>query len=235
MAPRREHGADDAFPVSDIDRGSRQPALSCCSRVFTRWARTRNSTRRVIGWVNRRAPGGQARHAHAPRVRRTRPPAARDAPTEEPCRLVSMRRSANIAAPHRQALGARQPGSMEYEVMAEIRTSSTAAGRHLPTTIRSSAAPERLRATAEKQPADAGRGNLLIDAGREFDYYASDVTPHAARRRSLQPPPARDPRGRARGAESRDPRSVRAGAHWNEPHEAAVRAIAAGPVVRISL
>ena len=74
---------------------------------------------------------------------------------------------------------------------------------------------------------------LLIDAGCELDYYASDVT------RTLPVGGRYSRRQRAvyevvLEAQRAAIAKVRAGAHWNEPHEAAVRAITQG-LVRLGL
>jgi Xaa-Pro aminopeptidase len=70
---------------------------------------------------------------------------------------------------------------------------------------------------------------LLIDAGCEYDYYASDVT------RTLPVGGRYSRRQRAvyeivLEAQQAAIAKARAGAHWNEPHEAAVRAITRGLV-----
>jgi Xaa-Pro aminopeptidase len=74
---------------------------------------------------------------------------------------------------------------------------------------------------------------LLIDAGCEYQYYASDVT------RTLPVNGRYTPRQRAvyevvLAAQRAAMAKVRAGAVWNDPHEAAVRAITQG-LVRIGL
>jgi Xaa-Pro aminopeptidase len=74
---------------------------------------------------------------------------------------------------------------------------------------------------------------LLIDAGCEYDYYASDVT------RTLPIGGRYSRRQRAvydvvLAAHDAAIAKVRAGAHWNEPHEAAVRVITQG-LVRLGL
>ena len=75
---------------------------------------------------------------------------------------------------------------------------------------------------------------LLIDAGCEFDYYASDVTRTFPVGGRLQPRAARRLRSGAGGAAGGDREGRGPGTHWNEPHEAAVRAITQG-LVRLGL
>jgi Xaa-Pro aminopeptidase len=74
---------------------------------------------------------------------------------------------------------------------------------------------------------------LLVDAGCEFDYYASDVTRtfpvggrYGRRQRAVYEVVLE--------AQKAAIAKVRAGAHWNEPHAAAVRAITQG-LVRLGL
>ena len=74
---------------------------------------------------------------------------------------------------------------------------------------------------------------LLIDAGCEYQYYASDVTrtlPVGGRYKARQ----RDVYEVVLEAQKAAIAKVRAGCHWNDPHEAAVRAITRG-LVRIGL
>ena len=78
-----------------------------------------------------------------------------------------------------------------------------------------------------------GEKTLLIDAGCEYDYYASDVT------RTLPVGGRYSRRQRAvyevvLEAQRAAIDKVRAGAHWNAPHEAAVRVITRG-LVRLGL
>jgi Xaa-Pro aminopeptidase len=74
---------------------------------------------------------------------------------------------------------------------------------------------------------------LLIDAGCEFQYYASDVTrtlPVGGRYKARQ----RDIYEIVLEAQKAAIAKVRPGCHWNDPHDAAVRVITRG-LVRIGL
>jgi len=230
----REYGADDAFPVSDIDE-ILPGLLERCSRVFYTMGTHPEFDKRVIGWVNRlRSQGKHGMHTPHEFV-------ALDHPlhemrlTKSRSELVSMRRSANIAcAAHRRALGAAVPGSMEYEVMAEILHEFHRRRADISYYPIVGSGPNACVLHYRENSRQMQDGELLlIDAGCEFDYYASDVT------RTLPVGGRYNRRQRAiyeivleaqRAAISK----VRAGAHWNEPHEAAVRAITQG-LVRIGL
>jgi Xaa-Pro aminopeptidase len=230
----REHGADDAFPVGDIDE-ILPGLLERCERVFYTMGAHPEFDKRVIGWVNRlRAEGGRGRHVPHEFV-------ALDHPLHEMrlfksrAEVASMRRSAAIAcAAHRRALGAARPGAMEYEVMAEIlhEFHRRQADISYPPIVGSG--PNSCVLHYRENSREMQEGELLlIDAGCEYDYYASDVT------RTLPVGGRYDRRQRAvyevvLEAQKAAIAKVRAGAHWNAPHEAAVRAITQG-LVRIGL
>ncbi len=230
----KAYGADDAFPVSDIDE-ILPGLLERCSRVFYTMGTHPEFDKRVIGWVNHlRSQGKHGTHTPHEFV-------ALDHPlhemrlTKSRAELVSMRRSANIAcAAHRRALGAAQPGSMEYEVMAEILHEFHRRRADISYYPIVGSGPNACVLHYRENSRQMQEGELLlIDAGCEFDYYASDVT------RTLPVGGRYNRRQRAiyeivLEAQKAAISKVRAGAHWNEPHEAAVRAITRG-LVRIGL
>jgi Xaa-Pro aminopeptidase len=230
----RDYGADDAFPIADIDE-ILPGLLERCSRVFYTMGAHPEFDKRVIGWVNRlRAQSKQGKHTphefvtldhplHEMRLFKSR------------SELVSMRRSAAIAcAAHRRALRATAPRRMEYEVMAEIlhefHRRRADVSYHPIVGSGPNACVLHYRANSRQmQEGDL----LLIDAGCEFDYYASDVT------RTLPVGGRYGKRQRAvydvvLEAQLAAIAKVRAGAHWNDPHEAAVRTITRG-LVRLGL
>ena len=230
----KDYGADDAFPVSDIDE-ILPGLLERCSRVFYTMGTHPEFDKRVIGWVNRlRSQGKHGMHTPHEFV-------ALDHPlhemrlTKSRAELVSMRRSATIAcAAHRRALGAAMPGSMEYEVMAEILHEFHRRRADISYYPIVGSGPNACVLHYRENSRQMQDGELLlIDAGCEFDYYASDVT------RTLPVGGRYNRRQRAiyeivLEAQKAAISKVRAGAHWNEPHEAAVRAITQG-LVRIGL
>ena len=149
--------------------------------------------------------------------------------------LVSMRRSAAIAcAAHRRALASARPGRMEYEVMADILHEFHRRHADISYYPIVGSGPNSCVLHYRDNSRQMLEGELLlIDAGCEFDYYASDVT------RTLPVSGRYGRRQRAvyeivLEAQQAAIAKVRAGAHWNEPHQAAVRAITKG-LVRIGL
>jgi Xaa-Pro aminopeptidase len=229
-----EFGADDAFPIQDIDE-ILPGLLERCARVFYTMGAHPEFDKRVIGWVNRlRSQAKQGAHTPHEFV-------ALDHPLHEMrlfksrVELATMRRSAQIAcAAHRRALAVAAPGRMEYEVMAELlhefHRRRADISYHPIVGSGPNSCVLHYRANA-RQMKDGDL--LLIDAGCEYQYYASDVT------RTLPVNGRYSPRQRAvyeivLAAQQAAIAKVHAGAAWNDPHEAAVRAITQG-LVRVGL
>jgi Xaa-Pro aminopeptidase len=146
-----------------------------------------------------------------------------------------MRKAARIAAgAHVRAMRACRPGMMEYEIEAEFLHEF-----------------RRHDATTSYQPIVGGGANgcilhyienrdrlvegelLLIDAGCEYECYASDITrtfPVSGRFSPVQRALYEVVLEAQLAAIAR----IRPGNHWNEPHDAAVRALTRG-LVRLGL
>jgi Xaa-Pro aminopeptidase len=230
----RDYGADDAFPIQDIDE-ILPGLLERCSRVFYTMGTHPEFDRRVIGWVNRlRSQGKQGLHTPQEFV-------ALDHPLHEMrlfksrAELAAMRRAARIAcAAHRRALAATAPGCMEYEVMAEILHEFHSHRADISYHPIVGSGPNSCVLHYRDNDRQMKEGELLlIDAGCEYEYYASDVTrtlPVSGRYSARQ----RDVYEIVLEAQHAAIAKVRAGGHWNDPHDAAVRAITRG-LVRIGL
>ncbi len=224
------YGADDAFPIADIDE-ILPGLLESRSRVYYTMGRDPEFDHRLIGWVNGlKAQAKQGTHAphefvalehllHDLRLYKSRP------------ELDTMRRSAQIAvAAHRRAMRAARPGGTDYEVAAELLHEF-----------------HRNRAEPSYHPIVGGGANacvlhyrdnsaplhdgdlLLIDAGCEYEYYASDIT------RTFPVNGRYTPAQRAvyevvLEAQAAAIAKCRPGNHWNDPHDAAVRSVTQGLV-----
>ena len=230
----KDHGADDAFPIQDIDE-ILPGLLERCSRVFYTMGAHPEFDKHVIGWVNRlRSQSKQGSHTPQEFV-------ALDHPLHEMrlfksrVELASMRRSAQIAcAAHRRALAKAAPGRMEYEVMAELLHEFHRRRADISYHPIVGSGPNSCVLHYRDNDRQMKDGELLlIDAGCEYQYYASDVT------RTLPVNGRYSPRQRAvyevvLEAQHAAIDKARAGGDWNDPHEAAVRAITRG-LVRIGL
>ena len=225
-----DYGADDAFPIGDID--DILPGLiESRERVYYTMGVHPEFDQRVIGWVN--GLRGQAKLGmHTPQEFVALDHLLHDMRLyKSRAELGAMRRSAQIAvAAHRRAMRATRPGRHEYEVMAELLHEF-----------------HRHRAEISYHPIVGGGANactlhyhandaelrdgdlLLIDAGCEYEFYASDIT------RTFPVNGRFTPEQRAVYEvvlEAQDAAIAKSGAghHWNEPHDAAVRSITQGLV-----
>jgi Xaa-Pro aminopeptidase len=226
----RDHGADDAFPIGDID-DILPGLLENRARVYYTMGAYPDFDQRVVGWVNGlRTQARNGRHPpqefvaldhvlHDMRLCKSRH------------ELEMMRAAARITCQaHLRAMRFCRPGATEYQVMAELlhefrRQNADTAYQPIVGGGRNSCV---LHYRDNDQPLADGQ-LLLVDAGCEFEYYASDIT------RTFPVNGRFTPEQRAvydvvleanRAAIDR----VRPGNHWNDPHEAAVRIITQGLV-----
>ena len=224
----RDYGAADAFPIGDID--DILPGLmEHCSRVYYTMGVHPEFDQRVIGWVN--GIKAQSRSGvqppqefvaldhllHDMRLFKSRP------------ELDAMRQSASIAvAAHRRAMTFTKPGRMEYEVMAELlhefRRSNADISYH---PIVGGGANSCILHYHENSETLRDGDLLLIDAGCEYELYASDIT------RTFPVNGRFTPEQRAvyevvLQAQYAAIEKARPGNHWNEPHDAAVKVITQG-------
>jgi Xaa-Pro aminopeptidase len=234
VGARREYGADDAFPIGDID--DILPGLmEGRAKVYYTVGIHREFDQRVVGWVNGlRAQAKQGRHApyemvalehelHEMRLFKSR------------AECAQMRHAAEIAArAHVRAMRACRSGRFEYEIAAEIRHEFMLA-----------------RADISYLPIVGGGANgcilhyrenahelqdgelLLIDAGCEYESYASDIT-RTFPINGRFTPPQRAAYDVVLEANLAAIDAVRPGASWNRPHEVAVQVLTAG-MVRLGL
>ncbi|MGA7539182.1 MAG: Xaa-Pro aminopeptidase [Steroidobacteraceae bacterium] len=231
---RRAFGADDAFPITDIDE-ILPGLMENRTRVFYSMGMNPEFDQRLVGWVNGlRTQARNGRHPpqeiaaldhvlHDMRLYKSR------------VEIGLMREAARIAArAHVRAMRFCRPGLREYEVMAEIVHEFR---RHNADTsyypiVGGGANSCILHYRENDQPLKAG-DVLLLDAGCEYESYASDITrtfPVSGRFTPEQRAVYRVVLEANRAAIAK----VRPGNHWNEPHEAAVRVITHG-LVRLGL
>jgi Xaa-Pro aminopeptidase len=227
---KRDYGAGDAFPIGDMDE-ILPGLLENRERVFYTMGAYADFDQRVVGWVNGlRTQARNGRHPpqefvaldhllHDMRLFKSR------------AEIEYMRTAAHIAArAHQRAMRFCRPGATEFQVMAELlhefrrHNADTA----YPPIVGGGANSCVLHYRDNDQPLAAGE-LLLIDAGCEFEYYASDITrtfPVNGRFTSEQRAVYEVVLEANRAAIAK----VRPGNHWNEPHEAAVRVITQGLV-----
>jgi Xaa-Pro aminopeptidase len=223
-----EYGADDAFPIEDIDE-ILPGLMEQRSQIFYSMGTHLDFDPRILSWVNglrvqsRQGAGGLPEFVALNhvlddmRLYKSRPEQA------------SLRRAAQIAVgAHRRAIRFARPGRMEYEVMAEVlhefRSHNADISYHPIVGGGANACVMHYR--ANDRPLCDG-DLLLLDAGCEHDYYASDITrtfPVNGKFTAVQ----RAVYDVVLEAQIAAIDKVRSGNHWNEPHEAAVRVVTQG-------
>ena len=230
----RDFGADDAFPITDID-DILPGMLEQNERVYYTMGLSAEFDQRLLGWVNQLRAAAKSgvttptefvaldHLLHDMRLFKSRG------------EVASMRKAARIAAAaHVRAMRVCRPGMMEYEIEAEFLHEFR---RHNATTsyhpiIGGGANGCVLHYVENKDRLKEGE-LLLIDAGCEYEYYASDIT------RTFPVSGRFSPEQRALyevvlEAQLAAIEKVRPGNHWDDPHDAAVRVLTRG-LVRLGL
>jgi Xaa-Pro aminopeptidase len=232
---RRDFGADDAFPVGDMDE-ILPGLLENRARVFYTMGVYADFDQRVVGWVNGLRTTQARNGRHPPQEFVALDHVLHDMRLyKSPRELELMRTSAQIAArAHQRAMRFCRPGLTEYQVMAELvhefrRHNADTAYQPI---VGGGANSCILHYRENDQPLAAG-DLLLIDAGCEYQSYASDIT------RTIPVNGRFTPAQRAvyevvLEANRAAIAAVRPGNHWYAPHEAAVRVITAG-LVRLGI
>lgn len=230
----RDFGADDAFPITDID-DILPGMLEHSERVYYTMGLSAEFDQRLLGWVNQLRAAAKSgvttptefvaldHLLHDMRLFKSRG------------EVASMRKAARIAAAaHVRAMRVCRPGMMEYEIEAEFLHEFR---RHNATTsyhpiVGGGANGCVLHYVENKDRLKEGE-LLLIDAGCEYEYYASDIT------RTFPVSGRFSPQQRALyevvlEAQLAAIEKVRPGNHWDDPHDAAVRVLTRG-LVRLGL
>ena len=222
------YGADDAFPIEDLD-DILPGIMESCSRVYYTMGMYAEFDTRMAEWVNT-LRSKLNRGVHTPQEFVALDHLLHDMRLYKSRGEISaMRKSAKVAVEaHKRAMRITEPGLYEYEVEAEFRHEF-----------------RQNDAWVSYSPIVAGGNNscilhyvdnntqlkdgdlLLIDAGCELDYYASDIT------RTFPVNGRFNPEQRAvyeivLEAQRAAIEKTLIGNHWNEPHEAAVKVIAKG-------
>lgn len=224
-------GCDDAFPITDID--DILPGLiegkDC---VYTNLGVSPEFDTKLMSWIN--DIKAQVRNGATP----PREFSALDYLLHEirlvksPAEIKVMQRAAEISADaHTRVMQMVKPGMYEYQLEAELMRTFMAAGSRWPAypsivgTGENGCILHYTQNTSEIKDGDL----ILIDAGCELDYYASDITRTFPANGKFSPAQAAmyqlvlDANIAAIAA-------VKPGANWNSPHEVAVRILTAGLV-----
>jgi len=223
-----QYHADDAFPIEDID-DILPGIMESRNRVYYTMGANADFDARIGEWINSmRSRGSSGIHTphefvaldhllHDMRLYKSR------------AELSVMRKAARIAvAAHTRAIALVRPGVFEYEIEAEYihEFRRQQAGLSYNPIVGSGTNSCTLHYVNNDQMLTSG-DLLLIDAGCEYDYYASDVT------RTVPVNGRFTPEQRAiyeivLEAQLAAIEKTVVGNHWDEPHDAAVRIICKG-------
>ncbi len=228
---RERYGADDAFPINDIDEILPR-LMENKTRVYYAMGAHETLDEKMIGWLKEvrkkerngiKAPiefASLDHLVHEMRLFKSR------------AEIGHMRKAAKISArAHCRAMQICQPGMMEFQIEAELVHEFMKHG------CRSAAYPSIvgggengciLHYTENESKLVDGE-LLLIDAGAEYHNYAADIT------RTFPVNGAFSPEQRALyqlvlDAQRAAIAKVKPGNHWNQPHDAAVRVLTKGLV-----
>lgn len=224
----RDYGADDAFPIDDIDE-ILPGLIEGREKLYYTMGVDLEFDHRVIGWVNHvrqqarsgaKAPGEFVSLQHLLHEMRL---------IKSKAEIAVMRRAAQIsAAAHRRAMQVCKPGMMEYEIEAEFQAIFR---RHngwpAYTPIVGGGANACILHYIENNKPLKDGDLLLIDAGVEIDCYASDITRtfpvngrFSAEQRAVYEIVLQ--------AQEAAIAAIAPGRHWNEFHDAATRVLTEG-------
>ncbi len=229
-----DFGADDAFPIGDLD--DILPGLiEGRERIYYTLGVRPEFDQKLIGWVNRLRAQARA-GTHPPLEFIALEHLLHDLRLYKSAAEVrAMRRAARIAGKgHRRAMQCCRPGLYEYQLEAELTRAFRNEGcEHAYAPIVGGGANGCiLHYTRNDAPLRDG-DLVLIDAGAEYRCYASDVT------RTFPVNGRFSPAQRALyelvlDAQAAAIEQVRPGNHWNDPHDAAVKVLTRG-LVRLGL
>jgi Xaa-Pro aminopeptidase len=225
------YGADDAFPVEDMD--DILPGLiEGHERIFYNMGNDQNFDQKVLSWVKQIR--GKARTGvvapdefislnhflHDMRLYKSRH------------EIKLMRQAAKISSgAHKRVMQYCKPGMHEYQLEAELVHEFMRHGAHAaayPSIVGSGANGCILHYTENRDEIDKG-DLLLIDAGAEYQGYASDITrtfPANGKFSTAQ----RQAYDLVLAAQLAAIEQVKPGNHWNDPHDAAVRVLTEGMI-----
>jgi Xaa-Pro aminopeptidase len=223
-----DYGAADAFPISDIDE-ILPGLLENREKVYYAMGSHPEFDQRVVGWLQSlRTQARNGRHPpqemvaldhvlHDMRLFKSRG------------ELQLMRRSGSIAAQaHVRAMQHCRPGGTEYGIVAELLHEFrryNADTSYQP--IVGSGANSCILHYRENDATLSDGDLLLVDAGCEFQYYASDIT-RTYPVNGRYTPAQREIYEIVLTAQLAAIAKVQPGNHWNEPHDAAVHAVTQG-------
>ncbi len=223
------YGVNDAFPIEDMD-DILPGMLEDRERIYYTMGNDSAFDQRVLGWVNQvrkqvrtgiNAPDEfiSLNHLlHEMRLFKSRP------------EISAMKKAAKISCrAHTRAMRTCRPGLMEYQIEAELLHEFMLQGSRLaayPSIVGSGENGCILHYTENSREMCDG-DLLLIDAGAEYDGYASDITrtfpvngKYSKEQKQIY--------NIVLEANQEAIKAVKPGNHWNDPHDVAVEILTEG-------
>ena len=221
-------GADDAFPITDID-DILPGLLENKQSVYHTLGKDQQFDAQLLGWLNkarssRSRDGGDPDsfisldyHLHEMRLLKSR------------LEINQMKKAAKLsAAAHRRVMQHARPGMLEYQLEAHLVAHYRSHGaEHAFLPIVGSGANGCILHYTENNDVINDGELVLVDSGAELDHYAGDIT------RTF---PVNGTFTKAQktiydivlDAQLAAIEKTKAGNHWNEPHEAALKVLTQG-------
>lgn len=223
-------GADDSFPVADLD-DILPGLLEDRERVYATLGRDPDFDQKLMGWVNRLKE--QVRSGvHPPHEFVSLEYLLHDMRLFKSRHEIRLMREAGAISTraHLRAMKSCRPGMMEYEVEAELLYEFRRAGTEpaYPSIVGGGENGCILHYT-ENDAVLCDGDLLLIDAGCEYQGYASDIT-RTFPVNGRFTPAQRELYEVVLEAQHAAIRQVVPGNHWNDPHTAAVKVLTRGLV-----
>ncbi|NVJ59127.1 MAG: Xaa-Pro aminopeptidase [Gammaproteobacteria bacterium] len=225
------YSADDAFPIDDID-DILPGMMEGRQRIYYEMGKNNELDSRVMNWVNKirsqvkkgaQPPGEFIDLRHALHELRLFKSAAE---------IKLMRKSAQIAVDaHLRAMRECRPGMTEWQIEAELHYEFARQGARSPaySSIVASGNNACILHYTENSSKLRKDDLLLIDAGAEYEMYASDITrtfPVSGRFSNAQ----KELYQLVLKAQDAAIGSVKPGNHWMQPHEEAVKVLTEGMI-----
>jgi len=228
-AARESFGFDAAYSIHALDEVLLK-LLGNQPKLFFSLGESLTWDNRVTGWINNLRAQARTGVSAPDEIVDVRKLLDELRLYKSPFEQALMRKSAVIAAAaHNRAMRFTQPNMMEYEVEAEFLHDFYRKGAQSPaytSIVAGGANACTLHYNANNQKLNAG-DLLLIDAGCEFDGYASDITrtfPVNGKFSGAQ----KEVYELVLAAQAAAIAKVNIGSHWNEPHEAALNVLIQG-------
>jgi len=225
------HGADDAFPIGDID--DILPGLiEGRERVYYSMGRSAEFDRQIMEWVNSIRSHVSSGAVHPGEFTDLNHFVHELRLVKSAAEIRLMRRAGEITARgHERAMRSCRAGIYEYQLEAELLHEFASNGARFPaySTIVGSGINACTLHYVDNNAKMRDGELVLIDAGCELEYYAADVSrtfPVNGRFSKQQ----RALYELVLQAQLAAIAAIAPGNHWNQPHDASVRVITAGLV-----